>query len=411
MSIRNFFLISLFLSTPAWGMYTNYNSVLLGSRAAGMGGAFTAMTGDTSASPYYNPATLARAVGSSLSAAASLYNKYDVSYGSQDSLDDAIFRINKGSILTIPSASGMFTNFNNFTVGLSILVPQFINFGGEVDDSDTNSTFLRLDTESLWVGGSFAFNPDEKSAVGFTFYYTSDSDSRSLTHRFDDAGDVIVYNEEKTFSSNSIVAIIGYFYEVNAQFQWGASYRLHSVPIYGEGSYLSSQVGTVSGAQPLVNKNKISGETKIPDRLAIGISYQLSEKNVLALDMVYFGEAKYSDLESFGDMIEHDSVVNYHLGFDHEIYEWLNLRLGLFTDYSSSPDIPSAPTRRYADQIDKLGFSANFKIQSTQNTHLSLGGYYVGGEGHASERSGSGFARIDKQDRVFSFLVSSGYQF
>src|SRR5690606_38172936 len=65
--------LTLFL-LPSVGnaAFDNYNSVLLGERAAGMGGAFTAMTEDPAAAPFYNPATISRMEGTSLSTSASL---------------------------------------------------------------------------------------------------------------------------------------------------------------------------------------------------------------------------------------------------------------------------------------------------------------------------------------------------
>ena len=96
--------LGLALCSRASAEVLNYNSVMLGDRASGMGGAYTAMTDDPAASPYYNPAALARLHGNSLSTAVSLFNKYDSSYGDQPSLKDSIFSINLGKILSITAS-------------------------------------------------------------------------------------------------------------------------------------------------------------------------------------------------------------------------------------------------------------------------------------------------------------------
>lgn len=106
-------------------------------------------------------------------------------------------------------------------------------------------------------------------------------------------------------------------------------------------------------------------------------------------------------------MIIKKNVVNAAFGFEKYLKPWLALRLGLFTDLSSSPEVPTSPTRRYQDHIDKYGFSANFGIHTTDHTIVSLGGYYLGGKGHAAENIGAGFQRVDKTDRLFSFLVGN----
>ena len=48
--------ISTLASATANAAYSNYNSVLIGSQAAGMGGAYTALYQDSSAVAFYNPA-------------------------------------------------------------------------------------------------------------------------------------------------------------------------------------------------------------------------------------------------------------------------------------------------------------------------------------------------------------------
>lgn len=258
-----FFLFGL-TSTPVFAAYTNYHSIMLGDRAGGMGGAFTALTDDPAADAFYNPATLARLKGSSLSTSVSLFNKYDVTYNEQEKLDDAIFRINKGSILSIPSASGIFSSFRSFTAGVSIVIPDYQTFGGSVYSQGNDTTFLRIDDQSLWVGGAFAFNISEEQALGLTVYYTSQSFSRSLTDRYDTGAEIVVLNEEKTYTQNSLVLSLGYYQELTPHWNIGLSYRFQSIPVSGTGSYLQSEIGTVSGAQPLIQNYSLKTESRIP---------------------------------------------------------------------------------------------------------------------------------------------------
>ncbi|OFZ11415.1 MAG: hypothetical protein A2Z20_04870 [Bdellovibrionales bacterium RBG_16_40_8] len=384
---------------------------MLGDRAGGMGGAFTSLTGDPAAGAYYNPATLARLLGSSLSTSVNLFNKYDASYGSYEKLDKAVFRINKGSILTIPAASGIFSSFRSFTGGLSIVMPDYQTFGGDVYRNSNDSTFLRTDDRSLWVGGAFAFNLTERQALGLTVYYTSESTSRSLTNRYEDSGDVIVFNEEKTRSQNSFVYVLGFYQELTAKLRLGTSYRFRSIPVSGEGSFLRSKVGTISGAEPIEQNNKLAADSRIPDKLSLGVSYVDPYKLTLSLDINYYGANRYTDLDKLGDQIIQKEIFNVALGYEKYFAAWLALRLGVFTDLSASPDIPTTPTRRYQDHIDKYGFSTNIGINTTEHTTISIGGYYLGGTGVAAERIGPDFKRVDKTDRLFSFLVGSSYSF
>src|SRR5947209_12842826 len=64
---------------------SNFRPYIVGGRAAGMGGAFTALADDGSG-PYYNPGGLAFVESSQLSLAASVYGR--VSGTSKDALGD-----------------------------------------------------------------------------------------------------------------------------------------------------------------------------------------------------------------------------------------------------------------------------------------------------------------------------------
>lgn len=403
---------AMYLSAAnTFAAYTNYNSVMLGDRASGMGGAFTALTGDPSASPFYNPATLARLKGTSLSSSVSLLNKYDSVYGRHESLDDSVFQINKGSILTIPAATGLFTNLGHFSFGLSIVVPDFRHFNGEISSEGNQITNLTINEQSLWVGGSLALNITELDALGLTFYYTSDTTEKAIFNRYETTGETFTENESRNVNSNSAIFILGHYHELSPHWKIGTSYRFRSIQVNGEGEYSFSKVGTVSGAEPLIRKPKSITKSEIPDRLAFGIAYERPKDFTLSLDVSYHGHNRYQDLSENGELIVRDGTINYAVGVEKYFLPWLSGRTGFFTDYSSAPKIPNNPERSYSDHINKLGFSANFGIQVSEHTVMSLGGYYVGGRGETAERMGASITRLNKSDYLFSFLVGASTRF
>jgi long-subunit fatty acid transport protein len=391
--------------------FVNYNSILLGDRAAGLGGAMSSVPGDASAAPFLNPATLSRLDGSSFSTSVSLFNKYDVTYGNQADVDEALFRINKGSLLPIPSASGIITSFRNFATGLSIVLPDFQKFGGEVFNKENSTTFLRLDDQSIWIGGTFAMNLTEKSSAGATVYYTSQTHSRSTTNRYTTGADTVVVNEEKSYTTNSMVYLVGGYYEITPNLRTALSYRFRSIQVNGEGAYYKSEIGTVSGAQPITENKTLHATSKIPDRVMLGLSYEIPHLWLFTLDISHYGPAKYDDLDAFGDKIIRKNITNIAFGAEYHFYDWLPLRLGIFSDQTATPNVPSDPDRRFEDNIDRVGFSANLGIQTTAQTSISLGGYYNGGDGYSSEFVEGEYKRLEKVERVFSFLVGSSYHF
>ena len=404
-------LLLLFKAPNVWAAFGNYNSVLLGDRAAGMGGAFTAMSGDPAASPFYNPATLVRMEGRSLSTAASLFNKYETEYGDDQDFDEAPLRLNKGEIFSVPAASGLVQSFRNFAFALSIVIPSFEDFGGVIEVNGDDTSNLTIKDESLWVGGSYAFNFDEKQALGMTVYYTSRNYQRSIVDRYLDGAETVVITEEKSFHNNALIYILGYYYELNRNWKFGLSHRFPSIEISSKGDYQRSRIRTTSGADPLISAIDLDAETDVPQKTTIGFGYEEPKNKSYSVDISYYAPTSYMDLDVYGDRIVHEDVWNINVGGEWYVKSWLAVRAGAFTNFSSHPDIPDNPSSRTGDKIDKWGFSTTAVLVTTPNTTFSLGGYYTGGKGHAVEQIGGQLTKIEKSVQVFSFLVGTSFGF
>lgn len=411
MKAASVILFLLLLQPQARAAFGNYNSVLLGDRAAGMGGAYTALSGDPAASSFYNPATIARMQGRSLSTAASLFNKYDTQYGDDQKFNEAPLRINKGEIFSVPAASGIVQSFRNFAFALSIVIPSFDEFGGVLEVNGDDTSNLNLQDENLWVGGSYAFNYDEKQSFGFTFYYTSRNYQRSVTDRYLDGAETVVITEEKSFHNNGLIYILGYYRELTSNWKLGVSHRFPSIEISSKGDYQRSRIRTTSGADPLVSAVDLDAETDVPQKTSVGIAYEEPKKRTYSMDISYYSPESYLDLDSFGDRVKHEGLWNVNLGAEWYVKSWLAIRGGLFTNFSSHPKIPETPTDRTGDKIDMWGFSTTAVLITTPNTTFSLGGYYSGGKGHAVEQIGGSLTKIEKSVQVFSFLVGTSFGF
>ncbi|MCB0412745.1 MAG: hypothetical protein KDD50_00325 [Bdellovibrionales bacterium] len=411
-----FILIFVLSNTSlSWAAFSNYNTILIGDRAAGMGGAFTALTGDPSGSSFYNPAALARSGQSTFSAAANVYAKYDVKFGEPESLLAAPLRINRGRISSIPASSGTVYSFGNFALGLSIIFPDFDIYNGDIvsTTNDTNS-FLNLRDESLWIGGSVALNISEKSALGLTMYYTLRGLSRSVSDKSLNGSVTSITTEDKSLSQNSLIYILGYYTQLNPQWSFGFSHRFSSLPIDGTGTYFKTQIDTNGSTNAAVAEFNIPSSTRIPSKTTIGLGFKDVDRKTYSLDISFYGTESYYDLidPSISDFIQHRETWNINLGYEEYLRDWLALRLGLFTNYSSQPRIPDNPNnQRYGDHIDMWGFSTNFAIYTSDKTTITLGGFYTGGQGQSTQQTGQQVIRIEKSLQIFSFLVGTSFVF
>lgn len=397
----------------ALASYGNYNSVLIGDRAAGMGGAYTALSDDPAACSFYNPATLSRMKGSTLSAAVNIYKKFDTNYGKNTDFLKAPLRINRGTIVPVPSSSGSVYNFQNFAIALSIVFPDFDYYTGEIRSKTNETSFLSYRDESLWVGGSIALNITSRSSLGLTMYYVSQTFNRSLTDQYTDGGDTINISEEKTISNNHLIYLLGYYYKINPNWSFGTSLRTASLKVASRGTYFKTRLGTVSGVSPTVNISNLKSETRIPSKISLGIAYDEPRKQTISFDVSFYDSERYVDITETvaQDIYNHKPTLNAAIGYEKHLKDWLSLRLGAYTNFSSFEDIPNNPTRRYGDHINMWGFSTNFGIHTSNKTTITLGGYYNGGEGESTQQIGGGFQKIYKSIQVFSFLVATAFQF
>ncbi len=396
--------------------YSNYNSVLLGDRAAGMGGAFTALTDDPSASPFYNPATLILMKGNSLSTTVNLYNKYNTAIGEIEDVSVAPQRLNHGYFRSLPSSSSSIIGFKSFSLGLTILVPDYKFYSGQVKGTADTTSFLSQVDESLWVGGTFSCRLTENSSFGFSLYYTARNLSRTVNDRLTTGGGsgAIITNEIKNLSANSVLPVLGFYHRLSPAWSFGLSYRPPSLPISGEATYYRSNTVTSPYQTTIINRANLRAITKIPARFAIGVARETPGEDTLSFDVQIYEGLAYNDLPEIpegADHVTHRPVVNFAVGYEKAVRDWLTLRLGFFSNLSSHPEPDISSPIRQGDHVDMNGFSANFQIKTHQNTTFSFGGYYTGGRGTSTELVGNQITVVPESQATYTMLVATGFAF
>lgn len=414
MSVLFFFLF--FIGSPgALAAYSNYNSILIGDQASGMGGAYAAMFEDVSAIPYYNPAGLSHLKGKSFSAAVGIYKKFDTVFGADEDITAASLRVNQGFFRPLPSSTGSVVRFEEFfpnvTFAFSILTPEYDTFKGQVSKTDSNISIMSFLDESLWVGGAFAKELGENSSAGLSVYYTARSMQRSVTDRSFSVGNDKIYNEEKDIKENSLVFILGYLKQLNPDWRLGVSYQFRSLRIAGYGTYYDSLIET--GQTTLANTyTELVAKTRIPDKLRVGLSWQALDELVLTLDVTHHGADSFSDVEepSISELLRHEAITNINMGGELVLRDWLKVRAGFFTNFSSHPDPIVGESRGQADRVDQLGFSANVVLTSGP-IQYTFGGYYTGGRGRSVQRIDHSYIEVPKVQQVFTMLVGTSYLF
>lgn len=408
------FFIILFGST-SWAAFSNYNSIIIGDQAAGMGGAYTAKTGDASACAFYNPATLATLKGSSFSAAVGIYKKFHTTYGTEDDFTKAALSVNQGFFRSVPSSSGSVMRVGRWTAALSILVPEYDWFKGELKSTEENEATLNYVDESLWVGAGFGTKISRREALGFTIYYTARNFTSSTTdNRFPSTNEAYLYNEEKNITHNALVGILGYHNQINPYWSWGLSYRLPSLQIAGSGSYFLNIVNVDMNTSTYnktgsISDEKVDVKATIPSKLALGLHYEKPHLISVTVDLNYYGSASFKDMEiDNAEKVNYKSITNLALGAELYVNSWLRVRGGGFTNLSSHPTLEANPQVKKSDHVDQLGFSSTLAVFSNGITY-TFGGYYTGGRGESIQRINGQFEKIKKAQQVFTMLVGTSF--
>ena len=416
--IHSVIFLLLFFPTSVFAAFSNYNSILIGDQAAGMGGAATALVGDASGAAFYNPATLARMEGNSFSAAVGIYKKFDTVYGENEDFTKAPLRVSQGYFRSLPASTGNVIRLGDYVMALSILVPDYEEFKGDLKKQDENATTLSLRDESLWVGGSVAKNISETDSLGLSIYYTARSFSRSLNDRtYPSATRAELFTEEKSLVENALVMIFGYHKKLADDFTMGLSMRAPAIKMASHANIFRSNTtvdtSVPSMTRPTENYPEEGSRVVIPAKISLGVSYRFNDSILITADVSLHEGIGYTDIinENIGTKVNHKSIWNGAIGLEKSFKEWLRLRLGGFTNFSSHHDPNPDLAELQEDKVDMLGFSANIVFIAGKKISYTFGGYYTGGRGRSMQRIQQRYEVVTKNQNIFTMLVGTAFHF
>ena len=375
------------------------------------------MTDDPSGMAWYNPAGLAKLKGKSFSAAVGIYKKFDIRYNEDSELSNASLRVNQGFFQPIPSSLGNVIRpeqipwLADWTLALSILVPEYETFKGDISVEGNSVSSLTLTTQSLWVGGAMAKMLNARDSFGFTFYYTARSVSKSVNDRtYVDATHSNIFTEERNITQNALVAILGWHRDIDDHWKIGTSYRFPGLPVAGKATIDRTTI--TNGSIDPKNVPDAGTKAHIPWKAAVGVAYVKENRDRWALDVNAYGAESYGDVEDgeYSEKIENRQTYNISVGYEKEWVEWFRTRVGFFSNYSSHPNPDPQLVQGQGDHVDQVGFSANFDLKSG-NIDYTFGGYYTGGRGESVQRVNQNYQVVTKVENIFTMLVGTSYYF
>jgi len=401
----------------------HYVNMLVGNRAAGLGGAYTALSDDP-AGCYYNPAGIAFSPHISLSASVNAFSTSTKAY--KDALRDVngnTLDWKQESSSLLPNFFGMVRKFGPGKLGLSYAVPDsirrqqkqaFHNIKSYLPGNpiETYTININDNDETYLFGPSYAYKLSDSFTVGATLYiyYRDVQVIRTQLLQFEQGQNYLIsyYDTKKDWGYKPILGVI-----------WEPSDKL-AIGLSASKVYITStdheeQVifrDTSSGVPYLMdstiydfsNTNTIyysstsdTEKDKFPLATSLGLTYFVSSR------LLFSGDIRYYD-----EVSDKEAIFNFSLGTEYYFTDSLAVRAGLFTDKANTPSLSSSEVNQ-PEHIDIYGASLSFTAFHKRSS-ITLGMSYGFGEGEAQVVANS-TAIQDAEIRNFAAYLSASYSY
>jgi len=372
----------------------HYNNFLIGDRAAGMAGAYTAVSDDPTGL-YYNPAGIVYGTGRNLSASVNAY------YNSKKEYDNVLAGNSwtRTSSSLLPNFFGITQPMGKLKYGFSYAVPDSISedqdqvfynipSGGGLTITQYVLNFNN-DDNTYQFGPSLAGEITNNLSMGATLYFHRRSSQMTLNQLiYLSDGSFQWENQYVELSEQGLRPIVGLMWSPAEKVTIGLAVS----KVYVTSSDLRSQLTTKS-ASPVptntIDHSDISSTEKrdYPVEVRAGIAYFASSRLLLTVDGMYYNK-----------VTDRVSVLNGAVGAEYYLDKNWAVRGGLFSDMANTPDLAAGKTNQL-EKIDNYGISASIS-NFTRNTSITLG---------TSITTGSGKAQIITDDPAIQHASTFGW--
>lgn len=393
----------------------HYNNTLIGDRAAGMGGAYIAVSDDPSGM-YYNPAGLAYSTGRNLSASVNAFYNLEKTY--KGVIGGNGWTRTSSSLL--PNFFGISQPLGGVKLGFSYAVPDsaledqdqtFYNLPSTLSGYTVSQYVINFNNEdnTYNIGPTIAMDLGKKAAVGLTLYGHFRHSQWIFNEEvfLKETSTSTIYtnwtNQYYESSEEGIKPVLGFMFAPTDKFSIGLS---------ASKIFVLSQNTTFQQTGKAYNSNDVvrtvmtsDNKKKYPYQLGVGIAYFPSKAFLVSADMNYHSAVKYDDI-ILGKQ-DRRYVVNGAVGIEYYFSTKYAVRAGAFTNIANTKDMGS--TINENEKIDLFGGSLSLS-HFTRNTSVTFGGTYSQGDGKARIIKGSN-AIQDATIKAWTLFISSSYSY
>lgn len=419
-------ILFFFISVVAFADDQNYQNYVVGEAAAGMGGAYTAFS-ESSEGTLYNPGGVAFAKHDRISLSANAVRLTMGTLNGAVKVGGVKKNLQLNAIQVIPASSVGLHTFNfkwdkpknpetkMNAIALSFYYPDLVRYSGKTEISEGGIEGLftyRIDDSLLLAGPTYSRRINDTIGVGVSVFYAYRKFIRETANL---ATNGVAFQESfnnDEFTYGGLVEIIGGKWRFAPNWHTGLSLRPPALRLHGSGDAYSATAtqAAVSATNPDKNVLKnLDVNLPPPMKVTAGIGY--CEENHFAID----GDVSFYFPDTFSAVhdpqgrttdvtIKQNWILNGNVGGEYWLTPHWPLRAGLFTNFSSAPDLGSAGSN--GTKIDYYGSSVSVaNVQSNYTTQLGVQMSY-----------GSGKTQVGADINNFSLLhitamVAGSFQF
>lgn len=383
----------------------HYNNIIVGERASGLGGAYTAVADDPSGL-FYNPAGIVYAKEGNLSASVNAYHT------SQKTYKDAL----AGNLDWERSSASFLPNFFAFTqplgdgvVGFSYAVPDAVSENQDETFINPNTVWTSLtvnyNDEDLTykIGPSYAIELTKGLSVGATLYFHYRERERISNELAVQPGPGSDYQLSNTYFETfetGYQPMLGVIWSPANKFSFGLN--VSKTIIDTSRSTVQSQVKAFGDEEIQKTYVRIDEARELPLVVAVGGAWFPSSSLMISGDLT-----SYSATE---DEISgtREAVVNFAVGLEYYASSSLAYRTGVYSNYANTPGLVEGETDQN-EHINYYGLTASVS-SVTRNSTISFGFIHSIGSGLAQVVSGSTELQ-DVEGSSTSLLLSTSYSY
>jgi len=349
----------------------HYNNMLIGDRASGMGGAYTAISDDATGM-YYNPAGILYVGERNFSASVNAYYSQSKKY--ENVIGNRPFERNSSALLA--NFFGIVKPMGNFKVGFSYAVPDAVSEDQNQNFSNVSSTVSRFtmnlnNRDSTYnFGPSIAAEINNDLSVGLSLYVHK-RDAQLILNQFQERTDGSNQwaNYYFKLSETGVRPVLGVMWAPVEKLSLGATIsQTWVIAAKGEGQSTCWDSSAIECNASILQAPRPIGFTAkrvYPMRMAVGAAYFPDSNLIISGDLTYNTAVTDSN---YGNKM---GTLNAAIGTEYYLNKNWAFRAGGYTNMANTPAIQAGITS-IEEQINIYGVS--FSVSNfTNGSSITLG--------------------------------------